>query len=132
MEIIYQQTLSTINTQDIGYVNIPEGGYLSPHVDVDADAGSVTHLILLMMIMKGGWITFWGKYNILSGATLLMYIQVITCLNMKSHLSLKREILSYHLVQLRKRKRMVDIENLTNISNQGSILIYSIQRILKR
>ena len=45
----------------------PEGGYLSPHVDVDADAGSVTASYTINDDFEGGWITFWGKYNILSG-----------------------------------------------------------------
>ena len=45
----------------------PEGGYLSPHADVDADAGSVTTSYAINGDYDGGNIRFWENYNILSG-----------------------------------------------------------------
>ena len=45
----------------------PEGGYLSPHADVDADAGSVTTSYAINGDYEGGNIRFWQNYNILSG-----------------------------------------------------------------
>jgi hypothetical protein len=45
----------------------PEGGYLSPHADVDADAGSVTTSYAINEDYDGGNIRFWENYNILSG-----------------------------------------------------------------
>ena len=44
----------------------PEGGYLSPHADVDADAGSVTTSYCINEDYDGGDICFWGKHNIAS------------------------------------------------------------------
>ena len=45
----------------------PEGGYLSPHADVDADAGSVTTSYTINGDYEGGNIRVWENYNILSG-----------------------------------------------------------------
>ena len=45
----------------------PEGGYLSSHADVDADAGSVTTSYAINGNYEGGNIRFWENYNILSG-----------------------------------------------------------------
>tara|TARA_Y100001935_G_scaffold200785_1_gene169118 strand:+ start:3155 stop:3739 length:585 start_codon:yes stop_codon:yes gene_type:complete len=45
----------------------PEGGYLSPHADVDADAGSVTTSYAINGDYEGGNIRFWENYNIISG-----------------------------------------------------------------
>ena len=44
----------------------PEGGYLSSHADVDADAGSVTTSYCINEDYDGGDICFWGKHNIAS------------------------------------------------------------------
>ena len=44
----------------------PEGGYLSPHADVDADAGSVTTSYAINEDYHGGYIRFWENYNIRS------------------------------------------------------------------
>ena len=44
----------------------PEGGYLSPHADVDADAGSVTTSYAINEDYHGGYIRFWENYNIMS------------------------------------------------------------------
>ena len=44
----------------------PEGGYLSPHADVDADAGSVTTSYSINEDYDGGDICFWGKHDIAS------------------------------------------------------------------
>ena len=74
MPQIYHHYGDTLPTDPIynkysGYrlCKYPEGGYLSPHADVDADAGSVTTSYTINDDYEGGWITFWGKYNILSG-----------------------------------------------------------------
>ena len=77
MPQIYHHYGDTLPTDPIynkysGYwlCKYPEGGYLSPHADVDADAGSVTTSYTINDDYEGGWITFWGRYNILSGITL--------------------------------------------------------------
>ena len=44
----------------------PEGGYLSSHADVHADAGSVTTSYCINEDYDGGDICFWGKHNIAS------------------------------------------------------------------
>ena len=74
MPQIYHHYGDTLPTDPIynkysGYwlCKYPEGGYLSPHADVDADAGSVTTSYTINDDYEGGWITLWGRYNILSG-----------------------------------------------------------------
>ena len=43
------------------------GGFLSPHADVDADAGSVTSSYTINDDYEGGGIRFWEKHDLLSG-----------------------------------------------------------------
>ena len=45
----------------------PVGGFLSPHADVDADAGSVTSSYTINDDYEGGGIRFWEKHDLLSG-----------------------------------------------------------------
>ena len=72
MPKIYQDCGDTLPTDPIydkysGYwlCKYPTGGYLSPHADVDADAGSVTTSYAINQDYSGGWIKFWKRYNIL-------------------------------------------------------------------
>ena len=72
MPKIYEDYKDTLPTDPIydkysGYwlCKYPTGGYLSPHADVDADAGSVTTSYAINQDYSGGWIKFWKRYNIL-------------------------------------------------------------------
>ena len=71
MPKIYKHYGDTLPTDPIydkysGYwlCKYPEGGYLSSHADVDADAGSVTTSYTINDDYEGGSITFWGDHNV--------------------------------------------------------------------
>ena len=62
----------------------PQGGYLSYHTDVDADAGSVTVSYNINDDYEGGEVVFWKNHtHKQTGKTLFMFILVISYTHMK-------------------------------------------------